>query len=184
MTHSIHQIGKDIIVCSDEEINCRDYYIDDTNAVRQAVTDDITYWQARRDYIKIISSNCGIGLPLTNSVENLNQLFEEFESEHEANEMFPIIDSYPSLSIGIKHDRSCFVHGYKRCLGKNNHKIYTIEQMREAIAEAYNSCEDNEEGEPFTLIMKRILSYYQPPIHEGKVLCEITNDSITVTKYL
>lgn len=36
-------------------------------------------------------------------------------------------------------------------------KTYTEENMREAICEAWNSCEDNEDDEPFTEVFNRIL---------------------------
>lgn len=34
-----------------------DWYIDDTNQVRQSITSDADYWNARKDYSKIVASN-------------------------------------------------------------------------------------------------------------------------------
>ena len=40
-------------------------------------------------------------------------------------------------------------------------KLYTVEQLREAIAEAWNTCEDNEDGETFSQCYNRIMSGYE-----------------------
>lgn len=45
-----------IYITSDEEIKESDWYIDDTNNVRQSVTSDAAYWSVRKDYRKIIAT--------------------------------------------------------------------------------------------------------------------------------
>ena len=45
-----------LYIISDEEIKLDDWYIDDTNKVRQSVTDDKEYWNSRKDYKKVIAS--------------------------------------------------------------------------------------------------------------------------------
>lgn len=46
---------------------------------------------------------------------------------------------------------------------KNYTKIYSEDDMREAIAEAWNSCEDNENNETFTQVFNRILQSLKQP---------------------
>lgn len=45
-----------LYITSDEKIKEGDWYIDDTNAVRQSVTSDDIYWKSRTDYKKIIAT--------------------------------------------------------------------------------------------------------------------------------
>lgn len=45
-----------LYITSDEEIKEGDWYIDDTNTIRQSVTSDGDYWSRRKDYKKIIAT--------------------------------------------------------------------------------------------------------------------------------
>ena len=45
-----------LYITSDKEIKEGDWYIDDTNTVRQSVTSDKDYWSVRQDYKKIIAA--------------------------------------------------------------------------------------------------------------------------------
>ena len=47
-------IAKNIYITSDEEIKMDDWYLDDTNSVRQAITECESYWTHRKKYQKII----------------------------------------------------------------------------------------------------------------------------------
>jgi len=42
---------------SDEKIKLDEYYIDDTNAIRQTITECETYWTTRKSYKKLIATN-------------------------------------------------------------------------------------------------------------------------------
>lgn len=44
-------------LANDEPIKIDDWYIDDTNTIRQSITDDIDYWSRRKDYWKIVATN-------------------------------------------------------------------------------------------------------------------------------
>lgn len=43
-------------LANDEPMRIDDWYIDDTNTIRQAVTDDKDYWSRRKDYWKIVAT--------------------------------------------------------------------------------------------------------------------------------
>ena len=45
-----------LYITTDEEIKEGDWYIDDANQVRQAVTSDLEYWETRKEYKKIIAT--------------------------------------------------------------------------------------------------------------------------------
>lgn len=45
-----------LYLVSNEEIKYNDWYIDDTNQIRQSITDDKEYWDVRQDYLKIIAT--------------------------------------------------------------------------------------------------------------------------------
>lgn len=45
-----------LYILSDEEIKEGDWYIDDSNSVRQSITSDKDYWIRRKDYKKVIAS--------------------------------------------------------------------------------------------------------------------------------
>lgn len=45
-----------LYIISDDEIKEGDWYIDDTNLVRQSITSDKDYWNRRKDYKKIVAT--------------------------------------------------------------------------------------------------------------------------------
>ena len=47
---------KHLYMTYDDVIKEGDWYIDDTNTVRKAITSNITYWESRKDYKKIIAT--------------------------------------------------------------------------------------------------------------------------------
>jgi hypothetical protein len=51
---NVHLITKHIYITSDKEIKMDDWYLDDTNSVRQAITECESYWTHRKKYQKII----------------------------------------------------------------------------------------------------------------------------------
>ena len=51
---NIHKINNNIYITNDEEIKMDDWYLDDTNSVRQAITECESYWTHRKKYQKII----------------------------------------------------------------------------------------------------------------------------------
>lgn len=64
-----------------EKIEEGDWYIDDCDKVRQAVTSDKDYWNARPDYHKIIAStDKSLDLPQP-SLEYIQQFIEEYNTD-------------------------------------------------------------------------------------------------------
>ena len=55
-----------------------------------------------------------------------------------------------------------FISGYNKG-HKAATKIYSEKDLREAIAEAWNSCEDNEDNETFTQVFDRIIQSLKQP---------------------
>ena len=49
-------IPQHLYIVSNEEIKEGDWYIDDTNTIRQSITSDKDYWAVRQDYKKIITT--------------------------------------------------------------------------------------------------------------------------------
>ena len=49
-------LNQNLYFLSDEEIKEGDWYIDDTNSVRQSITSNEDYWTVRKDYRKIIAT--------------------------------------------------------------------------------------------------------------------------------
>ena len=45
-----------LLLLSDDKIGLKDWYLDDTNTVRQSVTNDEDYWSVRKDNKKIIAA--------------------------------------------------------------------------------------------------------------------------------
>lgn len=45
-----------LYITSDDKINAEDWYIDDTNTIRKAITSDPDYWEVRPEYKKIIAT--------------------------------------------------------------------------------------------------------------------------------
>jgi hypothetical protein len=62
MTHKLIKTDNYLLVVDDSEIKIDDYYLDDTNSVRCAITEAESYWTHRKHYKKIIAH-----LPLNGS---------------------------------------------------------------------------------------------------------------------
>lgn len=72
--------------------------------------------------------------------------------------------TYPSFDHGEQGSairRLAFKHGAEWM----QERMYSEEEVREIIAEAWNSCEDNE-GETFTQTMKRILEQHKKQLQQ------------------
>ncbi len=61
-----------------------------------------------------------------------------------------------------KDYREGYIKGFNKCLELNKDKLYTEENLREAIAESWVTCEDNEDKETFTQVFNRIIQSLQP----------------------
>jgi hypothetical protein len=80
-----------------------------------------------------------------------------------------------SSSTTLNVQRMRFIHGFNKAMELNKNKLFTLDDMREAIAESWNSCEDNEDGETFTQCFNRIIQSLQQP---KEIEVEIVMDKI------
>jgi hypothetical protein len=62
----------------------------------------------------------------------------------------------------LEEEEFGFYDGYTQALEDNKHKIYTLDNLRECISEAWLSREENDET--FTKCMKRILKTFEPKL--------------------
>jgi hypothetical protein len=56
-----------------------------------------------------------------------------------------------------------YIKGFNKAMELNKDKLFTLDNIKEAIAESWNSCEDNEDGETFTQCFNRIIKSLQQP---------------------
>ncbi len=64
------------------------------------------------------------------------------------------------MTLGIQEFARCeemYVAGYLQSLQDNSEKKFTLDNLKEVIAEAWNSSEDNEDNELFTHAIDRII---------------------------
>lgn len=87
------EIRYHLYILSSDEIKEGDWYIDDTNTIRQSITSDKEYWSVRKDYKKIIAS--------TNT--SLSGIFVEKELEDGQNFLDKIKLPQPSQSFIEKY---------------------------------------------------------------------------------
>jgi len=92
------------------------------------------------------------------SKENCDEIFGVVDVEKLANDYFKSTNENAVLWRRID-----FKVGFNKAMELNKDKVFTLEDMREAIAEAWNSCEDNEDEETFTQCFNRIIQSLQQP---------------------
>jgi hypothetical protein len=136
---------------------------------------------------KLIKLNVGVGYRLDDehgnlfastlqssktklSIQNCDEIFGAIDVEKLAEEEIPY-----SSSTTLNVQRMRFIHGFNKAMELNKNKLFTLDDMREAIAESWNSCEDNEDGETFTQCFNRIIQSLQQP---KEIEVEIVMDKI------
>ena len=80
------------------------------------------------------------------------------KTQEEIEQLAKIIVPTPMEGTSYINVRNGFIQGYTQCQEDNKDKKYTERQLREAISESWNSCEDNENGETFTQVFDRIIN--------------------------
>lgn len=93
-----------LVVVSDSEIMMDDYYLDDTNGVRVAITEAESYWTHRKNYKKVIAhlplndSSILEGLPLLPPLQIIEIGKEEFveyiQEKHNQERCVGFMDGY------------------------------------------------------------------------------------------
>jgi len=130
----IHLNNHIYMVDKDKILTIGTKYIDDTDAIREAVIDDPEYWKARSDYNKILAStDKSLGLPLLPNIkENIEQLAIEIIRRRGGWEHLfinnKLIHKAPPVPTGFWRDVNNIIEGYKAASAKK----YTEEDMREA----------------------------------------------------
>lgn len=140
------------IIVDDSEIKMDDWYLDDTNTARQAITECESYWTHRKNYKKITHStrpeSLGMGwmqsvLPLL--LSEVKELIGEVDVEKKAYlaaqkkyklEHIPLeqIDEYGGE---IKQFVQNFIITYNQALEDNKEKKYTKEDLKKTWNAAY-----------------------------------------------
>ena len=97
---------------------------------------------------------------------NVEKMSEEYKNKK---------GSIPTTTLEDEIFKLGYKDGFKAHQELVKDKLFTVEQLNEAIAEAWNSCEDNENEETYVEVHKRITQSLLPKT-EWEV--EITNDKI------
>ena len=118
-------------VVSDEPIKMNDWYIDDTNTIRESFTDDENYWSARKDYKKILcqlksdSPIEGVQIAEEVTIEDLAKMYtDDTFPEHKG------VDDNDMSVDDIAEWNHCFfgfISGYTLA---NKERGYSEEEMR------------------------------------------------------
>lgn len=132
------------IIVDDSEIKMDDWYLDDTNTARQAITECESYWTHRKNYKKITHStrpeSLGMGwmqsvLPLL--LSEVKELIGEVDVEKKAYlaaqkkyklEHIPLeqVDEYGGV---IKEFVQKFINAYNQALEDNKQRKWTDEDV-------------------------------------------------------
>lgn len=190
-TTLIHYHDNRMILVSDEEIKEGEYYLDELNQVNKSFKNNAGFYKDCRKVIAKDNSEIDLSQKVSDflgivDVEKLikdcviNQVLKSGESEKYAEYMWTIFWGGMDTS---------FEKGINDAFQKAqelNKKLFTLEDMKEAIAESWNTCEDNEDdSETFSACMRRILKSLQSP-KEYEVTCELderlTLDDSTYTE--
>jgi hypothetical protein len=119
-------------------------YLDDTFTVREAITEDIDYWAARKDYYIITHSTQPLESIVTEdsfknyeymSIKEVQELIGEVDAEKKAKEEYKDNLHNPFFTAAPMG----YVKGYNQALEDNKEKKYTKEDMINAFREGTNA---------------------------------------------
>ena len=142
MTHKLIKTDNYLLVVDDSEIKMDDYYLDDTNSVRVAITEAESYWTHRKKYKKVIAHLPLNGSPILEGVPLLPPYSrhqedgievickQEAEKLHDKNR-HEDWDIYNEL---VSDDAELIKIGYNKAREKYK---YTEEDMRNAWNAAF-----------------------------------------------
>jgi len=141
------------VVVDDSEIQEGDWYIDDTNRIRQAVMGDGLYWAVRNGYKKITHSTEPLGfLNEYGSTADLKCDWTnvKFLPISEVKELIGEVDIHlkamSKYSLGEINNEHDFTLGYNQALEDNKEKKYTEEDINKALVYGYHTAKDEEKG--------------------------------------
>lgn len=119
-----------VIVGEGVEIRIDDMYLDDTGAIRRALTDDRDYWRIRPNYRRIVASIAPLERVshITTSYAEVCEMIEDAKIESESEKSFNENPCYI-------HDPEVFIEGFKCCHKKRSSEgTFTEVQLRLAMA--------------------------------------------------
>ena len=137
-----------IYITSDEEIKMDDWYLDDTNSVRQAITECESYWTHRKKYQKIIlTTDQDL---IKDGVQAIDDDFLEWFVRNPSCEWVKVRKN-PKVHFIVKGKGvKGFNQGYKIIIPKEEPKQETLEEAAfrlfpRLINDPYNPKEDDNE---------------------------------------
>lgn len=146
------------IIVNNSEIKMDDYYLDDTNAVRLALTEAESYWTHRKHYGKVTHSTTPLeqlysapdgSIPYVYdrvqplSLSEVKELLGEVDVEKKAEHSSELQEGTytPQHKITYKHG---YIDGYNQSLEDNKDKKYTEEDMRVLFASTLQNAPSTE----------------------------------------
>lgn len=170
-TFTIIKLKDKYLLLSDKEIKESDWYFDSTD--KEGLYPVYQRSQAPKFYSgckKIIA-----GIPELPSIDFSLLSEEDYKTIGYIDVEKLAYEYYTSNEHYRAADAFHFSNGFKKAQSLND-KMFSLEDMREAIAEAWNSCEDNENGETFTQCFNRIIQSLQQNVWDVEVEMEFVED--------
>lgn len=145
--------GREPIVVSDEKIGYSERYIDEVFNIGTAAKNNAGFYKNCK---KIIAQ----GFSQIDFKEGLESKFGVVDVKKLADDWWK--NNPKNKDYALWEQRNGFIEGFKVAQELNTKK-FSEEDMREAIAESWNSCEDNENEETFTQCFNRIIQSLLKP---------------------
>jgi hypothetical protein len=129
ITSGSHWENQNIYMTSNEEIKMDDWYLDDTNSVRQAITECESYWTHRKKYQKIILTTDP--KLIEDGVQAIDDDFLEWFVRNPSCEWVKVRKN-PKVHFIVKGKGvKGFNQGYKIIIPKEEPKQETLEEVAE-----------------------------------------------------
>jgi hypothetical protein len=129
--------NQNIYITSDDEIKMDDWYLDDTNSVRQAITECESYWTHRKKYQKIILTTD----PelIANGVQAIDDEFLEWFVKNPSCERVEIEDWHNKFLSCCRSKEDCYCNKKRIIIPQEEPKQETLEDsIYQAIGLAAN----------------------------------------------
>jgi uncharacterized protein YneR len=129
ITSGSHWENQNIYMTSNEEIKMDDWYLDDTNSVRQSITECESYWTHRKKYQKIILTTDP--KLIEDGVQDIDDDFLEWFVRNPSCEWVKVRKN-PKVHFIVKGKGvKGFNQGYKIIIPKEEPKQETLEEVAE-----------------------------------------------------
>lgn len=124
MTHKIIKIDDYLLVVDESEIKMDDYYLDDTNSIRVAITEAESYWTHRKKYKKLIAHLPLNGSPILEGVDLLAPIDDDVTKL--AIDCYTEGGKYGLADDTMDIEVPYFIAGYNKAKEKYNNKLKEI----------------------------------------------------------